>query len=102
MDRRLIGVYAKEIFNDGLVALEKWKPNNTDDTMNYSYPFDEAAFKHPDLTQVFTPQYFYEEILNKMDDLDPPQVYGQHINAEISSQINDSKAMLYSILSITP
>ena len=37
-----------------------------------------------------------------MDDLDPPQVYGQHINAEISSQINDSKSMLYSILSITP
>lgn len=37
-----------------------------------------------------------------MDDLDPPQVYGQHINAEISSQINDSKQMLLSILSITP
>lgn len=50
MDRRLIGVYAKEIFNDSLVGLERWKPNNTDDTMNYGYPFDEAAFKHPDLT----------------------------------------------------
>lgn len=102
MDRRLIGVYAKEIFNDTLVSIDKWKPNNTDDTMNYSYPFDEASYKHPDLTQVFTPQFFYEEILLKMDDLDPPQVYGQHINAEISSQINDSKDMLYSILSITP
>lgn len=102
MDRRLIGVYAKEIFNDSLVGMDKWKPNNTDDTMNYMYPFDEAAFKHPDLTQVFTPQYFYEELLNKMDDLDPPQVYGQHINAEISSQINDSTEMLSSILAITP
>jgi dynein heavy chain len=37
-----------------------------------------------------------------MNDLDPPEVYGQYINAEISSQINDSKEMLYSILSITP
>jgi dynein heavy chain len=37
-----------------------------------------------------------------MDDLDPPQVYGQHINAEISSQITDSKDMLASILEITP
>lgn len=37
-----------------------------------------------------------------MNDLDPPEVYGQYINAEISSQINDSKDMLYSILSITP
>jgi hypothetical protein len=76
MDRRLIGVYAKEIFSDALVSIDKWKPNNTDDTMNYSYPFDEASYKHPDLTQVFTPQFFYEEILLKMDDLDPPQVYG--------------------------
>jgi dynein heavy chain len=102
MDRRLIGVYAKEIFNDALVGLDKWKPNNTDDTMNYMYPFDEAAFKHPDLTQIFTPQFFYEELMNKMDDLDPPQVYGQHINAEISSQINDSKQMLASVLVLTP
>lgn len=52
-DRRLIGVYAKEIFNDTLVSNEKWKPNNTDDTMNYSYPFDEAAFKNPDLNSFF-------------------------------------------------
>lgn len=37
-----------------------------------------------------------------MDDLDPPQVYGQYINAEISSQINDSKMMLSSILTLTP
>jgi len=37
-----------------------------------------------------------------MDSIDPPQVYGQHVNAEISSQINDSKLMLSSILSITP
>lgn len=101
-DRRLIGVYAKEVFNDALVGADKWKPNNTDDTMNYMYPFDEAAFKHPDLTQVFTPSFFYDELLNKMDDLDPPQVYGQHINAEISSQITDSKDMLASILEITP
>lgn len=37
-----------------------------------------------------------------MDDLDPPQVYGQYVNAEISSQINDSKGMLASILTLTP
>lgn len=70
--------------------------------MNYMYPFDEASYKHPDLTQVFTPSYFYDELLSKMDDLDPPQVYGQHVNAEISSQINDSKDMLASILTLTP
>jgi hypothetical protein len=55
MDRRLIQVYAKEIFEEPLVDVDRWKPNNTDDTMNYMYPFDETAFKHPDPTQVFTP-----------------------------------------------
>jgi dynein heavy chain len=85
MDRRLIGVYAKEIFNDNLVSAERWKPNNTDENMNYMYPFDETAFKHPDPTQVFTPSFFYEELMAKMNDLDPPEVYGQYINAEISS-----------------
>lgn len=83
--------------------MDKWKPNNTDDTMNYMYPFDETQFlRHPDPTQIFTPSFFYEELLSKMNDLDPPEVYGQYINAEISSQINDSKDMLSSILSITP
>lgn len=103
MDRRLIGVYAKEIFNDLLIRSDTlWKPNNTDDTMNYTYPFDEANTKHPDPSQIFTPEEFYSEILKNMDELDPPQVYGQHINAEISSQINDSKDMLASILALTP
>lgn len=102
MDRRLIGVYAKEIFNNSLVGMDRWKPNNTDENMHYMYPFDETQYKQPDLTQVFTPQYFYDELTLRMNDLDPPEVYGQYINAEISSQINDSKEMLDDILSITP
>jgi dynein heavy chain len=37
-----------------------------------------------------------------MEDMDPPAAYGQHINAEITSQILDSNELLDSILSITP
>ena len=33
-DRRLIKVYAKEIFDDPLVAIEKWRPNGTEE---YNY-----------------------------------------------------------------
>jgi len=40
-------VYAKEIFNNNLIALEKWRPYGSED-FNYSYPADEANIKHPD------------------------------------------------------
>jgi len=37
-----------------------------------------------------------------MLDVDPPIAYGQHINAEITSQILDSQELLDSILGLTP
>jgi dynein heavy chain len=53
-DRRLIKVYAREIFDDVLVAIEKWRPSGTEE-LNYVYPADEAGTKHPDLASIFTP-----------------------------------------------
>jgi hypothetical protein len=41
-------VYAKEIFDEGLVAIEKWRPIGTEE-VNYQYPADEANNKHPDI-----------------------------------------------------
>lgn len=46
-DRRLIKVYAKEIFHENLITAEKWKAPGTDD-LNYGYPADEQNAKHPD------------------------------------------------------
>ena len=46
-DRRLIKVYAKEIFNDNLLTAEKWKPPGCEE-LNYEYPLDEQNAKHPD------------------------------------------------------
>ncbi len=46
-DRRLIKVFAKEIFNENLITAEKWKPPGTDD-LNYGYPADEQNVKNPD------------------------------------------------------
>ena len=60
-DRRLIKVYAKEIFDETLVAIEKWRPIGTEE-VNYQYPADEANNKHPDIEQIFTPDYFLQEI----------------------------------------
>ena len=46
-DRRLIKVYAKEIFEPKLVGEEKWKPPGTVE-LSYGYPADEQNVKHPD------------------------------------------------------
>ena len=56
-DRRLINVYAKEIFEDMLISIEKWKPSGIEE-FNYQYPADEANTKHPDIASIFTPDYF--------------------------------------------
>lgn len=98
-DRRLINVYAKEIFDDNLIAIEKWRPIGTEE-YNYAYPFDEAANKFPDAAAVYTPSYFLEFMTKFMTEMDPPLAFGQHTNAEITSQIMDSNELLASILSL--
>jgi dynein heavy chain len=40
--------------------------------------------------------------MNKMETIDQPAAFGQHINAEITSQIMDSNELLESILSLQP
>lgn len=37
-----------------------------------------------------------------MEEHDLPVAYGQHINAEITSQIMEASDLLFSILSLTP
>jgi dynein heavy chain len=39
-DRRLLMTYAREIFNDNLIAPECWKPIGTED-LGYGYPIEE-------------------------------------------------------------
>jgi dynein heavy chain len=70
--------------------------------LNYGYPADESNMKQPNLEDFLTPQYFYEEIATKMESIDQPVAYGQHVNAEITSQILDSNELLESILSLQP
>lgn len=68
-DRRLIKVYAKEIFNELLISAEKWKPPGTDE-LNYAYPADEQNVKHPDQGALFTPDFFYTQIMENMESID--------------------------------
>lgn len=100
LDRRLIKIYAKDIFEDELITAENWKPKGTEE-YNYHYPAIEVSGKQVDAS-MYDPQFFYGEILIRMDDSDHPAAFGQHINAEITSQIMDSKELLDSILSLQP
>ena len=59
-DRKLIDVYSKEIFNENLIAPEKWRPYGTEE-LKYNYPADEQNTK-VDPVQLFTPEYFQEAI----------------------------------------
>jgi len=100
-DRRLIKVYAAEIFEADLIGIERWRPVGTDE-LNYQYPMDEANFKGPDPQSILVPEYFSTMIQDQMEENDMPQAYGQHTNAEITSQIMDSMELLDSILSLQP
>jgi len=78
-DRRLIDVYAKEIFDDELIAPEKWRPKGAIGSNDYGYPIDEAASKNlTDSASIFTPDYFLLKIEETMSDFDPPEAFGQH------------------------
>lgn len=98
-DRKLIVTYAKEIFNDELPLPEKWRPKGTEG-LNYVYPIDEANIKSADGGSLFTPDYFASLIETQMEKYDLPAAFGQHTNAEITSQITDSLELLDAILSL--
>jgi len=81
----LITTYAKEIFNEELVAVEQWKPKGTENiNAKYGYPFNEAEIKGSE-GSMFRPEDFLEKIKAEMEAVDSPQAYGQHTNAEINS-----------------
>lgn len=101
-DRRLIIVYAEEIFNEKLVLEQRWKPPGTD-TLNYQYINEEELKGQQGIGESpYTPQYFMEDIAKNMEVADSPSAFGQHINAEITSQIMDANLLLNDILSLQP
>lgn len=94
--------YALEIFKDELIKSERWKPPGTAE-LNYIYP-DESTIKvAQDSTQnAYDKEFFMEDILKNMETQDNPSAFGQHINAEITSQILDASQLLDDIVTLTP
>jgi len=100
-DRLLLKTYAEEIFNDNLIKSDKWKPPGTEE-LNYTYPLEEQEQKGGLDLDIYKPEDFYYEISNKMDAIDVPAAFGQHVNAQITSQIMDTTELLDSIFSLQP
>lgn len=99
LDRRLLNVYAMEIFNDELIQTEKWRPVGAVSS-NYAYPLEENQSSKAVDPSAFDPSIFISAITEHMDLEDAPDAYGQHANAEINSQQLDSLELLSSILSL--
>ena len=101
-DIRLIDVYSNEIFNEELIAPEKWRPGPEVD-QRYMYPAEEGNVKSAqDQEAIFDPTYFMNTINETFPSDDMPEAYGQHTNAEINSQTVDSLELLSAILSLQP
>jgi dynein heavy chain, axonemal len=100
-DRRLILVYAEEIFNERLVTEQRWKPVGTEE-LSYQYINEEEKGQANAIGNLYDPMFFVEDITKTMEVNDSPKAFGQHINAEIASQISDANLLLSDILSLQP
>eukprot|EP00826_Nyctotherus_ovalis_P011647 TRINITY_DN1302_c0_g1_i10.p1 TRINITY_DN1302_c0_g1~~TRINITY_DN1302_c0_g1_i10.p1 ORF type:complete len:490 (-),score=157.59 TRINITY_DN1302_c0_g1_i10:1215-2684(-) len=101
-DRDLLRVYTREFFSD--VIFEKdWQPVKIrDENVKYEYPQEQQMMKSEEDKKRFSPNDFLEHILQTFPAEDPPEVFGQHLNAEISTQIAETNLLLESILLMRP
>ena len=98
----MIDVYTSEIFNEDLIAPDKWRPG-ADIDAKYAYPAEEGNVKSAqDQEAIFDPPFLLQTITEQFPNDDMPSAYGQHTNAEINSQTVDSLELLDAILSLQP
>ncbi len=101
-DRDLLRVYTKEFFSDVIFAKD-WRPVKLkDDVIKYEYPQEQQALKSEEDKRKFVPTEFLDHISNNFPSEDPPEVFGQHLNAEINTQIADTNLLLTSIVLMQP
>ncbi|OHS94615.1 Dynein heavy chain family protein [Tritrichomonas foetus] len=85
-DQRLLNVYVEKFFCPDLL-----------NTQNYQLSTNTAYFVPDPMTL-----NEYIQFVNKMPPADPPDAFGQHPNADISSLIQESTSLLATVLSLQP
>ena len=85
-DRRLMNVYMASYFNDETLTVPGFRLSSLP---AYVVPED-------------GPLSLYREVCAGLPQVDKPEAYGQHLNAEIASQITQGNSMLETIVSLQP
>jgi len=85
-DRRLVNVYIGELFCDDAVTMEGFLLS---ELAEYHIP-EEGDLSH------------YKEFIRGMPTSDHPMAFGQHPNADISSQIDDANTLIEVLVSLQP
>ncbi|KAL0480126.1 dynein H1, partial [Acrasis kona] len=86
MDRRVLSVYINQYLNMNAVEQKNYKLSSDE---RYFIPVD------GDLDS-------YNKFITELPNDDPPEAFGQHSNADISSQISNSIDLLDSLIALTP
>ena len=97
-DRRLLMVYATDCFNPAVID-KTVKYKLVEDSQTYFIP-DDSNYKPP--PEVTNPGEFYVKFVKAFPSVDKPELFGQHVNAQIASQISDTKELLDSIMALSP
>uniref|UniRef100_A0A7S1IC30 Dynein heavy chain n=1 Tax=Eutreptiella gymnastica TaxID=73025 RepID=A0A7S1IC30_9EUGL len=84
-DRRTLSVYVCQYFHPDAVTIQQHKLSKHDEYMIPCMDGTIAAYK---------------EYISTLPVIDPPQAFGQHPNADISSQITNSMALLETLIAI--
>ena len=94
-DRRLLNVYALEYFNQQVITEEKHRLGNPN-SADYVIPDEQPPKERNHETEA----RYYSKKIQEWGTTEKPDVFGQHINAEISSQIADTNILLDSLQSL--
>jgi len=89
LDRRLLSVYINQYFTDSALTTPKYQLSSID---TYIIPEDGSLESYR--------KYIRDQLPGA--DQDPPEAFGQHPNADIASQVEQSKDLLNTILSLQP
>lgn len=86
LDRRLLMTYITDMFTEEALTTDGFKPSMSD---KYRIPTD-------------GPLQHYKDSVSTLPLVDPPEAFGQHPNADISSMIKETRTLLDTLIAMQP
>lgn len=101
-DRRLLNVYATEFFSRNVLFEDKHKLGALEQPYVIPDELTSKEAKSLDKTFAGSEPLYYASKIREYPAVERPETFGQHINAEISSQIILTNNLVNSIISLSP